>query len=370
MPLIISTPGFFFQGQWLKEGDQNTKFFHRKANGRAKKNRIRKLRRHDGSVTTDENELRDIANSFFQRLYQKDTTVDPMQIIHLIQPMVSEKTNNSLLADLSEKEIGDALFQIGPLKAPGPDGLPARFFQRNWGLLKNEVCAAIKNFFKDGKLPDDFNLTKIVLIPKSADASDLAEYRPISLCNVIYKIISKCMVNRLRPHLHNLISENQSAFLPGRLISDNALIAFECFHAIHKSNKADESFCAYKMDLAKAYDRVDWDFLEMLLLKLGFDKVWVSWVMACVSSVVFSVQVNGQLTVTFAPTRGLRQGDPLSPISSSSLLKVCQRSSTRRYKTTSFKNLKFAETLRVYLICCLRMTAWSFSKPTLTKQLP
>jgi hypothetical protein len=125
-------------------------------------------------------------------------------------------------------------------------------------------------------MPENFNMTKIVLIPKMDDASELKDYRPISLCNVIYKIISKCLVNRLRPFLKDLISENQSAFLPGRLISDNALIAFECFHAIHRSKNGEHSFCAYKLDLTKAYDRVDWDFLEGTLLKWGFDKVWVN----------------------------------------------------------------------------------------------
>jgi hypothetical protein len=178
--------------------------------------------------------------------------------------------NEALLAEFTEKEIGDALFQKGPLKAPGPDDLPARFFQRNWGLMKTEVCEAIKLFFKDGHLPEDFNMRIIVLIPKTNDASDLKDYRPIPLCNVIYKIISKCLVSRLRPFLHDLISETHSAFLPGRLICDNALIAFECFHAIHRSRKEDESFRAYKMDPSKAYDRVDWAFLVGALIKNGF----------------------------------------------------------------------------------------------------
>jgi hypothetical protein len=95
-------------------------------------------------------------------------------------------------------------------------------------------------------------MTKIILIPKSNQTIDLKDFRPISLCNVIYKIISKCLVNRIRPHLDGLIDETQSAFIPGRLLSDNALIAFECFHAIQRNRKQNEFYCAYKLDLSKA----------------------------------------------------------------------------------------------------------------------
>jgi hypothetical protein len=230
-----------------------------------------------------------LATDFFNDLYTDDPSVDPTGLIDLIEPAISDQINQALMAEVTDDEIGDALFQIGPLKAPGPDGLPARFFQRNWGLLKKEVCAAIKQFFRDGTIPDDFNMTKVVLIPKSSDPSDLKDYKPISLCSVFYKILSKCLVNRLIPHLNALISENQSAFLPCRLISDNALIAFECFHAIHRSRKGEDSFFAYKMDLSKAYDRVDWEFLEGALLKWGFDSKWVGWVMGCVRSVKFTI---------------------------------------------------------------------------------
>jgi hypothetical protein len=227
--------------------------------------------------------------------------------------MVTREMNNVPIAEFTEEEIGDALFQIGPLKAPGSDGLHARFFQRNWELLKFEICKAIKQFFDDGLILENFNMTKIVLIPKSTDAIELKDFRPISLCNVVYKIIAQCIINRLRPFLQDLISETQSAFVLGRLISDNALIAFECFHAIHRAKKGEDSFSAYKMDLTKAYDRVDWSFLEGMLIQYGFDPLWVTWVMSCIKSVKFKVRISDQLTEEIVPTRGLRQGGPLSP---------------------------------------------------------
>jgi hypothetical protein len=139
------------------------------------------------------------------------------------------------------------------------------------------------------------------------------DFRPISLCNVIYKVVSKCLANRLRPFLQGIIAPEQSAFVPGRLITDNALAAFECIHSIQSGSVARSNFCAYNLDMAKAYDRVDWRFLEGVLAKMGFHRQWIQWVMTCVTTISYSVRFNGNMLDSFFPTRGLRQGDPLSP---------------------------------------------------------
>ena len=125
------------------------------------------------------------------------------------------------------------------------------------------MTVAVKDFFCTGVMPEGVNSTTIVLIPKVANPTKLSEYRPISLCNVIYKIISKCFVNRLAPLLD--ISPTESTFIPRRLISDNALIAFECMHLLSTLKDLRGEFCAYKLDLAKAFDRVDWRFLQCMM---------------------------------------------------------------------------------------------------------
>ena len=254
----------------MKWGDRNTKKFHRKATWRAKKNNISAIKRRDGSLSQDMDEIKGITNDFFKNLYSCVYVVNPSRIISLMKPLVTDQMNEDLCKPFSEQEISDALFQIGTLKAPGPDGFPARFFQRNWGLLKEDIVRAIQHFFISGTMPEGINDTTIVLIPKVKNPQSIKDFRPISLCNVIYKIISKCLVNRLRPMLDGMIYPTQSAFIPGRSISDNALIAFECMHSLNTLKDSSVEFCAYKLDLAKAYDRVDWEFLESMLQVYGF----------------------------------------------------------------------------------------------------
>ena len=166
------------------------------------------------------------------------------------------------------------------------------------------------NFLNGGELPDDLNLTTTVLIPKTKNPVEIKHFRPISLCNVLYKICSKVLANRLRGFLDEIISEEQSAFMPGRLITDNFHIAYECTHYL-KRKKGKTGVYAVKLDMAKAYDRIEWKYLEGMMLKLGFHTDFVSRVMRCVTSVSFCIRTNGVLSEHFRPTRGIRQGDPI-----------------------------------------------------------
>jgi hypothetical protein len=144
------------------------------------------------------------------------------------------------------------------------------------------------------------------MIPKVDNPERVAQFRQISLCNVVYKVISKVLSNRLRVILPEIISHHQNAFVPGRLITDNILLAYECIHTM-KKKKGKRGLCAVKLDMHKAYDRLEWSFLEKIMSKLGFDQRWIKIIMACVSSVRYKVRFNSCETDSFSPTRGLRQ---------------------------------------------------------------
>ena len=129
---------------------------------------------------------------------------------------------------------------------------------------------------------------------------------------MIYKIISKILVNRLKPFIDQLITPYQNAFIKGRSIIDNILIAHEIFDLLGKKKGRKNCFGALKIDMSKAYDRVDWKFLKAVLVAMNFSPWWIGWVMECVSTVQFTLLVNGSMTQTFNPSKGLRQGDPMS----------------------------------------------------------
>ena len=221
--------------------------------------------------------------------------------------------NPNLLRIPSDEEIKEATFAINPEKAPDPDGMTSLFYQRFWNKIGRDVCSMVRTFFTTGELDERLNQTNICLIPKTDRPVTMAEFRPISLCNVEYKIISKIINTRLKCILPELIFETQSAFVAGRLITDNILVAQEMFHALRTNPSCKGKYIAVKTDMSKAYDRVKWSFMEALLLKLGFEQQWVDRVMKCITSVSYQVLINGEAKGNIKPSRGLRQGDPLSP---------------------------------------------------------
>ena len=169
---------------------------------------------------------------------------------------------------------------------------------------------AVLDFFYHGKLLKEVSNTIISSVPKIPNPTSLHDYKPISCCNVAYKCITKILAKRLLSVLPSLISGEQSAFVPGRCIADNILLAYELVHGYH-SRKGLPRY-VLKVDLLKAFDSVEWHFLHVVLRDFHFPPWIADRIMSCVSSVRFSVAVNGEMVGFFPTILGLRLGDTLS----------------------------------------------------------
>ncbi|CAM8990804.1 unnamed protein product [Rhodiola kirilowii] len=301
---------------WMEQGDRNTKFFHARATHRKQKNWLSNLKDSQGVLQESEEKIMDIVTSYFSNIFQATVSREARGIddeLRDITPCISKEMNDMLLRDISEEEIKGAVFSLGPLKAPGIDGFPALFYQRFWEKIKSSVIQEVNVFWAEGRLDGNINRTLITLIPKKKDAERIEDWRPISLCTVAVKIITKILASRLQHILDQVISPFQSAFIKGRIITDNFIVAHELAHFMKNIRDDKRFYASLKVDMSKAYDRVEWDFLKKLLLRMGFAAKWVDRIMECVCSVTYRVKVNDKVSSVIKPRRGLRQGDPISP---------------------------------------------------------
>ena len=184
------------------------------------------------------------------------------------------------------------------------------FFHTFWDMIKLEVWQIVEESRALRWLLPSLNSTFITLIPKEEDSITPDKFRPIALCNVIYKIISKVIANRLKPLLPLLISPEQSGYVEGRQIMDGILLTHEIIHSLKHSKQAG---MLLKLDLSKAFDKLSWAYIQHMLKAFGFCSMWIHWIMSLITSTHFSILVNGIPSRPFKPSRGIRQGDPLSP---------------------------------------------------------
>lgn len=258
----------------------------------------------------------------------------------------------------TSEEITRIMFKLNPNKAPGPDGLSSGFFKAAWGILGEEVVGSIHQFFHSSFLPATANSTILTLVPKFPGASCIVDYRPIACLNTLYKVISRLLVSRLKPILQGLIVPNQTAFVKDRLLVENTVLASELVNGYHK-NKAPKRI-TLKVDIAKAFDTLSWDFLFSCLDALQLPPRFTSWLKACICTTSFTVGYNGTVNGYFKGKRGLRQGDPLSPylfviaMNSLSLMlnKVAEEGKLSYHQNchqTKLTHLSFADDLLIFI---------------------
>ena len=240
------------------------------------------------------------------------TNIDYSKVINCVTRLITENQNSDKLAAVQFKEVKAALFSMHPDKSLGPDGMSPGFYQKYWKVVGSDLVQLTQEFFTTGMFDQSITDKNIVLIPKKQDPSYMTELRPISLCNVAYKVMSKVLANRLKGVIGGIISVTQSAFIPGRLISDNIMISYEVMHYMKRKVSGKTGWMSLNLDMSKAYDRVEWNFLKEMLLTLGFEDKLVSLFMNCVTSSRYTINHSGKEFGLILPKRGIRQGDPLS----------------------------------------------------------
>jgi hypothetical protein len=299
---------------WLKSGDKNTKFFHKYAEHRRVINTIWEIEDLEGNKQSSQADIGATTFIFFKSLYkekEKEDTLAQLQVIKEVPCFFSDEESNDLGRQITLQEVEKIVELMPKDKSLGPDGWTQELFHHFFDIMGSDLLVVVEESRLTGRVSGSLNATFVALVPKESKPVSFNDFRPIALCNFVYKVISKIIASRLKDKLASCISEEQFGFLRDRLIFYVVGLAQECMHSA-KTKKLKSLIL--KLDLRKAYDRVSWNFLRLMLIQIGLKWEVAQWIMGCVTSANFVVLVNGSPTEFFKSYRGLRQGCPLSPL--------------------------------------------------------
>ncbi|XP_054784688.1 uncharacterized protein LOC129291401 [Prosopis cineraria] len=241
--------------EWINSGDRNTRYYHLKTTMRRRKNKVLALKNEAGRLVEDEKELQDLISQYFKHPFLNDDSSKANLRTKVSFPALDNSISNRLAEIPSKEEIRKAIFSIGPYKASGFDGFAPIFFQSNWETIREAMCKFVTEVFQRKLKLIEANKTLISLILKRDKSNLLSHFRPISLCSVHYKYITKIITHRLKSCMDNLISPFQANFISGKHIQDNIIIGQEIMHFMRKSRRK-QGFFVMKIDLEKNYDSI------------------------------------------------------------------------------------------------------------------
>ncbi|KAL9670344.1 hypothetical protein QQ045_007895 [Rhodiola kirilowii] len=292
--------------KWLREGDTNTKYYHSILKGRRARNNIKSVLCNNRIMTSDH------ISEYFKSILAETKECNRIKAKVINRGnKVADSQCRSLIREATNKEIQNVLCKIEVDKSPGPDGFSASFFRKNWSLVGKEFCNGIRHCLKYNALPKGVNTAYTAWIPKTNLAIHPSDFRPISCCNVVYKVLSGFLAGRLKGILPDIIDVAQGAFIQGRSIIGNVCMAPQLLSGYNRKSISERM--AWKIDLRKAYDTVDWSFLRSMLVNLNFPMKFISWISMCVESTCFSIQINGELVDFLMGSRACAKAIP-SPL--------------------------------------------------------
>ncbi|KAF7844578.1 ribonuclease H [Senna tora] len=301
---------------WLVSGDRCTAYFHNLVKKRRIQNQITAIKDENEQWIDDYKTMEQMGIKYFNDIFTQDNTFQITDILKKLEkydiPSLQQTHLDILNKPFTIDECHEALNQMKLDSAPGPDGFTVRFYRTFWDTVKSDVQAMLSSFLNNGNFTDHLNRTFITLIPKTNAPQTFKDFRPISLANVSL-LITKILCNRLKFFLPEIIAPNQSAFLKGRLITENIILATELMQKIRSNKKGKKGWCALKVDIRKAYHKLSWNFIEAVLRRMNFPQGWIGYIMQCITSVKYQLLFNGGITDMFEPSCGIRQGDPISP---------------------------------------------------------
>ncbi|GJU08415.1 RNA-directed DNA polymerase, eukaryota [Tanacetum coccineum] len=328
--------------RWAIEGDENSKFFHGIIN-RKRANLSVKGIMIEGEWVDDPIRVKDEFRNHFADRFNDPGTRHGRINFSFPNRLTFEQVSD-LEASVSDEEIRKAVWGCGENKSPGPDGFTFEFFRKFWTVVGPDFCIAVKWFFEHGFFATGCNSSFVTLIPKTLDPKLVSEFRPISLIGSLYKVVTKILATRLSFVISDLISNVQTAFLPNRQILDGPFIINEILaRCKHKNQQA----MFFKVDFAKAYDSIRWDYLDDVLNAFGFGSRWRSWIQGSLNSGKASVLVNGSPTSEFQFHRGLKQGDPLAPFLFILIMESLHLSFNRAVEAGIFTGLRIDDALTI-----------------------
>lgn len=296
---------------WFKDGERNTKFFHTVVKGRRSRLKVSRIQNEQGEWLESQEEIVNPAVEFYKQQFQRQDAQSDSDMLAELPCIITKEESDDIHVISSMEEVRRIVIELNRHITSGPDGMTGAFYQDAWAIIGQDIFRMVQAFFNGTELPRFVTLTNLVLIPKKVNVMNFSDLRPISLSNFVNKIFSRIIYERMKKVLPKMISKEQTGFVQGRSIAENILLVQEIITDIRKRGKRPNM--VIKLDMMKAYDRVEWSFLMNVLRKIGFSETLIDMVFKLIENNWYSVLINEQPKGFFKSSRGVKQGDPLSP---------------------------------------------------------